>query len=264
VSVHESLLKNQREFFFIGGMPEAVQVYSDTKSFEEVMSVQNSICNTYIDDFSKYAQEKELESLQRIFRTVPGIISQNLKYTNLLPDEKSSVTRKLLELLIKAQVIRRSIHSASNGIPLESDSNSKYKKLFFLDIGLSNRILQTDMIEIQSLLSDNLLNEGSIAEQFISQHLYFDHSLQTYLQLYHWLNTGKNTNAEVDFIVSRGRKIVPVEVKSGKSGTLKSLHHFMYMKNLEYAIRFDLNSQSYQKIDTKISLGAEIVNSKYN
>ena len=262
--IHNKLLCRQREYMLIGGMPEAVKIYSETGTLSEVVSVQNSICNTYMDDFSKYAQEKELLSLQQIFRKVPQVIGNKLKYTNLLADEKSAETKKLLNLLIKAQIIRPAVISNVSGIPLAAGKNEKFRKLYFLDIGLVSRLLQFDNIALERLNERELINEGPLAEQFISQHLNLDKTLQTGPELFYWANEGKNKNAEIDFVVSKGRLIVPIEIKAGQSGSLKSLHYFMYQKKLEYAIRFDMNEHSEFNVSTKISLGDKLVDSNYS
>ena len=139
----------------------------------------------------------------------------------------------------------------------------KFRKLFFLDIGLVSGLLQTDIIELENLNDRELINEGPLAEQYISQQLNLDETFQTDQVLYYWANEGKSRNAEIDFIISRGKLIVPIEIKAGKTGSLKSLHHFMHMKKLEYAIRFDMNLPSILNISTSISLGNELAKSEY-
>ncbi len=261
--VHEKLLQRQREYMLIGGMPEAVKIYSETQSFDEVSSVQNSIANTYIDDFAKYAKEAELINLQTIFRTIPKTIGNKLKYVNLLPDEKSAATRKALDLLLKAQVVRRIQCADGSGVPLAVGASNKVQKLLFLDCGLVARLLQTDYIDLSNFNERSLINEGPFAEQFIGQHLNLDPSQQTAPEKFYWAREGKGANAEVDFLISKGNLILPIEVKAGRSGSLKSLHHFMYLKSLKHAIRFDMQPPSIQRISTSISLGHKQEKSEY-
>jgi len=261
--VHRKLLEYVRSFMAIGGMPEAVKSFTSSRNINEVISVQNSICNTYIDDFSKYAQERELHLLQQIFKAVPRQAGTVVKYSHLLPDEKSTHTKNRLDLLIKAQVIRQTLSTAANGVPLSAESNEKFRKLYFIDIGLSNRLLQLDTIDFFQFSDHKVINEGSLAEQFICQHLYFDDTFQTPSETFFWMNTGKNTNAEIDFVINRGSFLFPIEVKSGSSGTLKSLHYFMYQKQKTHAVRFDCNTPSCQEITTTISLGNTMTPSKY-
>jgi predicted AAA+ superfamily ATPase len=249
---HKRLSARQREFLLVGGMPEAVKCFAETRDFAAVASIQNGILNTYVDDFSKYARQSDLADLQRLFRNLPLNLGKKTKYTHLLPDASSAHSRKLLELLIKAQVALPIYGSDCSGIPLRGGMNPKVLKLFFLDVGLVSRLLGQDWIDIQSQEERSLVNEGPLAEQFIAQHLYLDPSFETPPELFYWLNESKNANAEVDFVVSQGNLIMPVEVKAGKSGSLKSLHLFCGLRHLGQAVRFDLSPPSRQEIRTSV------------
>jgi len=250
---HKRLLTRQREFLLVGGMPEAVKCFAETRDFAAVASIQNGILNTYVDDFSKYARQSDLADLQRLFRNLPLNLGKKTKYTHLLPDATSAHSRKLLELLIKAQVALPVYGSDCSGIPLRAGINPRVLKLFFLDVGLVSRLLGQDWIDIQSLEERSLINEGPLAEQFIAQHLFLDPSFETPPELFYWLNESKNANAEVDFVVSQGNLILPVEVKAGKSGSLKSLHLFCGRRHLGHAVRFDLSPPSRQEIRTSVT-----------
>jgi predicted AAA+ superfamily ATPase len=232
-------------------MPEAVQCFATTRDLAAVTSIQNSILNTYVDDFAKYARQADLADLQRLFRNLPLHLGKKAKYTHLLPDATSAHSRKLLELLIKAQVALPVHASDCVGIPLRAGMNPRILKLYFLDVGLVSRLLGHDWIELQSIQERSLVNEGPLAEQFIAQHLCLDP--ETPPEMFYWLNENKNANAEVDFVISQGRLILPVEVKAGKSGTLKSLHLLCGRRHFHHAIRFDLSPPSMQEILTNLT-----------
>ena len=250
---HKRLLNRQREYLLVGGMPEAVKCFAETRDFAAVASIQNGILNTYVDDFSKYARQSDLADLQRLFRNLPLHLGKKTKYTHLLPDAASAHSRKLLELLIKAQVALPVYGSDCSGIPLRAGMNPKVLKLFFLDVGLVSRLLGQDWIDIQSQEERSLVNEGPLAEQFIAQHLYLDPSFEMPPELFYWLNESKNANAEVNFVVSQGNLLVPVEVKAGKSGSLKSLHLFCGRRHLKHGVRFDLSPPSIQEVNTSVT-----------
>ena len=122
---HKELLQKQRDYMLTGGMPEAVQRYISSGSFEEIRDVQESICNTYIDDFSKYANNRELSDLQSIFRSIPRQIGRKVKYAHYLPDAKSAYTASLLEMLQKARIITKVHTTDLSGIPLAAGINEK-------------------------------------------------------------------------------------------------------------------------------------------
>jgi predicted AAA+ superfamily ATPase len=93
-----------------------------------------------------------------------------------------------------------------------------------MDIGMANHICGNDWLFLESVDERSLVNDGGLTEQFIGQHLLHPHQAS---QLCYWLREGKSSNAEVDYVISQGNLIVPVEVKAGISGALKSLQHLL-------------------------------------
>jgi len=251
MKAHERLVDHQRRFMLVGGLPEAVDAYRETQSFEEAYSVQNSICNTYMDDFSKYAKERDLASLQAVFRTIPRIIGNKVKYAHLLPDARSAYVREILNLLVKARICTLVTRSDCGGIPLAAGADPRFAKLLFLDVGLVSRLLGIDWLDIRRLQARSLINEGPLAEQFVGQHLHWD--AQCAPELHYWARESRKSNAELDFVVARGALVVPIEVKAGKTGSLKSLHVFMQQKGLSDAVRFDLLPPSVLEVSTSVS-----------
>ncbi len=247
--VQKKLRDRQREYLLIGGMPEAVLNYLKSEQFSDVKTVHQSIVSTYLDDFSKYATGKALLRLQKVFNFVPRSVGNKIKYSNISRDEASRELRSAVELLKKARVIYPVLHSHCSGLPLQAEIDEFTYKALFLDIGLMNRICGLDWLSISNLDDRQLINEGSIAEQFIGQHLLYYNGLSEPPQLCYWLRQQKTSNAEIDYVISQGELITPVEVKAGKSGTLKSMQQFVYSKNVALGIRFDLNPPSIQKVN---------------
>lgn len=252
LTVHSRLLEKLREFLFIGGMPEAILRFIQTQQLSEATRVHQSIVETYKDDFSKYAKQSRLLRLRRVFSYVPSAVGRKIKYSNISRDEKARELSSAVEMLTKAGLIIPVYHSSCSGIPLHAQADFSKFKLLFLDIGLMNYICGLDWLAIRALDDRNLVNEGPIAEQMIGQHLLCQNDGQQTPALHYWLREQKTSNAEVDYVISRGRTILPVEVKAGKSGLLKSLLQFVFEKNVKIAIRFDLNPPSVQKISHKI------------
>jgi len=249
-AAHRQLLARLREYLMVGGMPEAVRVYLSTeRDPREVKRVQDSILATYQDDFAKYATKSELFRLQSLFRKIPGELARKVKYSRLLPDEKSRDVRAAIELLIKAKILFPVFHSDCSGVPLGAISNRDVYKLMFLDVGLAVRAMGLDWYELLQEDERTLVNEGPLAEQFIAQNLFASADQLVAQELYYWLREGKINNAEVDFVLQRGKRIIPIEVKAGKSGTLKSLRQYCLEKSPAVALRFDLNPPSESQFD---------------
>jgi hypothetical protein len=244
---HALLLKRQREYLFVGGMPEAVLVYSTTGSLVEVGRIHEAITRTCYDDFSKYAKAKDLLMLQQIFTSLPNLSGTKVVYTRLLQDTRSSEIKHSLELLVKARICFPVYSTNCAGVPLGAGIDLKTFKLLFLDIGLANHQSGIDWLTISASDNVRLVNEGTLTEQFIGQHLLYRDGGYRQPELFYWLREGKQSNAEVDFVISRGDWVVPVEVKAGEKGTMKSLFQFFAKKKGQLAIRFDFNPPSLMK-----------------
>ncbi len=244
-TAHRKLTKRQREFLFVGGMPEAVNVFATENSLTEVTAVHRSIAETYQDDFSKYARQKDLALMQIVFRQIPRIIGQKVKYSNISRENKSREVKFVIELLTKARICHQVFHSHCSGVPLMADISENAYKLIFMDVGMAAWLTGTDWIAMQALDGQALVNEGKLAEQFIGQHL-----LNPFVppRLTYWLREAKSANAEVDYVTTSGNELVPVEVKAGKSGTLKSLQQIAANKKISLCVRFDLNPPTIQKV----------------
>jgi hypothetical protein len=144
------------------------------------------------------------------------------------------------------------VRSHCNGIPLNAEADGKNFKLLFLDVGLANHVLGLKWNSIQELTETELVNEGGLAEQFIGQHLLNLGEGKQTPELHYWLREGKANNAELDYVIAQSGKIYPVEVKAGKSGSLKSLHQYLLQKDCRFAFRFDLNQPSRQELQASI------------
>jgi uncharacterized protein len=250
-AAHEKLKKEQRKYVFTGGMPEAVQVWCESGSLKEVGDVHRSIAETYEDDFSKYARSHQLVLMQRVFRTIPRIVGNKVKYSNISREHPSGKIKEILDLLTKAKICHKVYHSHCSGLPRNTDIKDTVYKLLFMDIGLMNHICGNDWTYLQAVPDRDLVNEGAIAEQFIGQHLLTAPDFPP--SLHYWVRQARTANAEIDYVTSHGPWIIPVEVKSGKSGSLKSLQQFVTKKNISLAVRFDLNPPGLQKTAHRIT-----------
>ncbi|CAA6809731.1 MAG: Predicted ATPase (AAA+ superfamily) [uncultured Thiotrichaceae bacterium] len=252
---HKRLLELLRSYYYIGGMPEAVAVYADTRSYREVSEVHNSIIETYREDFPKYAGSRNLNRILNVFNFAARNIGTKVKYSHISSQDQSATIKGDLELLAMARVISKVIHSHCSGLPLQADINEKVYKLLFLDVGLMNAISGLNWRVISQLDEMKLINEGAIAEQFIGQHLQAILSESPNRELTYWLREGRSANAEVDFVISLQGQILPIEIKAGATGSMKSLHQFMGEKQQKLAIRFDANLPDHYEINTTIRKG---------
>ena len=264
-TAHTRLLNLQRKYFLTGGMPEAVQRYIESgEDFTLVTDVHASITETYKDDFAKYSSRSALQMIHRIFEYVPRGIGEKFKYFRVSPDSHARDVRAALELLVKAQLIVKAFHTDGSGLPLGATVNEHIFKPYFLDCGLVNHMCGVTRISLEELQAMSFINSGKIAEQFIAQHLCSMNRASGFRTLTYWLREGRTANAEVDFLIQLDQSMVPVEVKAGKSGSLKSLLQFISQKKCNRAVRFDLNPPSLQRISHNLAQAVGTVKVEYD
>ena len=223
--LQQAILSELKNYFFVGGMPEAVKAYRDSGSLINAFSVQSEIIDSYRDDFSKYTPRVDVACLDEVFLNVARSVGEQLKYTRLSPGFSYQTAHKAFDLLVKARLLHKISSCNPSGLPLGATADSRRFKACMLDIGILQRICQVPAdIEITH---DDLLSiyRGKLAEQFVAQELIAWHSND----LYYWARDAKNSNAEVDFLTVKKGAVYPVEVKSGPSGKLRSLH--LMLKN---------------------------------
>lgn len=242
--IHDQLISYVREYFLIGGMPAVIRSFMQNQSFLDCQRLQNGLIDTYRTDFPKYASKTQFKYLQTFFEKGPRLIAQDFKYSHISSDFNSRELKISLQQLEWAGLFYK-IHSTSgSGIPLAAHKKENKFKLLFLDVGLMNA---SNKIELQTLWDTNLnsLNSGIQAEQFVGQELLAMHNFYSKPELFFWKREKKGSMAEVDYVVQVQSKIVPIEVKAGTTGSLKSLTQFMEEKSCKLGVRISQFPLSY-------------------
>ena len=250
--IHGRLLEALRLYHFIGGMPEAVRTYAESRDLRAVSAVQAGIVETYRDDFPKYAARRDLDRMLRVFNFAARQAGRKVKYSNVSPDDQSATIRRDIDLLAMARVIAKVTHSHCTGLPLQAELKESAFKLIFLDIGLMNALCGFDWQTLRARTDLELVNAGPAAEQFVGQHLQHLQAERPNRELTYWLREGRSNNAEVDYAAEFSGQILPIEVKAGKAGALKSLHQFVAERRAPLAVRFDLNPPALQTVQAEV------------
>lgn len=231
-------------YLVVGGMPECVKYFTDTNDLHGIKNIQDDLLYSYEQDFKKYRPSINPECLLDILENGTKMIGSQIIYTKLSERFTSPTIKKGFDLLRMARLLYSVQNVSVAGLPLTA--SGKQFKLFFLDVGL---MLRKSKLEYQSLYVKRELKsafQGMLAEQFVAQQLI----AQTEQQTYYWARTEPGASSEVDFVITQNGKIVPIEVKAGKSGSIKSLHYLLSRyPNIEKAIVF---SQARQGREDKI------------
>ncbi len=240
-AVHDDLIALVRKYFILGGMPEVISDYLQDKNLLNSQITQSSILSTYRSDFGKYAKLVQHKYLQLLMDKIPGIVGEKFQYNKIDPDTRARELKEPLNLLCLAGIAHKVYHTSASGLPLQSQVDDRQFKLLFMDIGLAQ---STMMLDPSILLQRDLMliNRGGLAEAFVGQELLAYLPSHMPLKLMYWQREKTGAMAEVDYVINVDQHIIPIEVKAGKTGGLRSLRVFMREKNSPLGIRVSQKS----------------------
>lgn len=230
--IHQELLYWYERYLYIGGMPASVNQYMERESFINVPEIQNLILNAYIADMAKYTSDSESTKIRNAFLSMPAQLAKENKkfqYKLIRKGATAGLFGDSIAWLVFAGVVLSCDKVARAEIPLAAFKDVSAFKLYMSDVGLLSSftgILWENIVKNQ--LSD--LYKGALAENYVAQTL----NASGY-ELYYW--TSDSPAAEVDFLIQKKGKILPIEVKSGKNVKAKSLKHFQKMYEPKKVIR---------------------------
>ena len=249
--IHNQITKYLRIYFFIGGMPSVVKIYSENDRLSDLQRIHNNILTSIQYDFSKYGTRKQQEYLRTVLTYCGRYPCRKIKYSNIDGEIRSTFLKESVRKLELSRIIHLVKHSNAMKVPLTDHVKSDVYKTIFMDIGFVNQFSQIDLIDLNNLIT---ANEGALAEQFVGQELLPLNPPYMTPDLFYWSREEKNSNAEIDFIFQHKNRIYPVEVKAGKTGTLKSMQIYLYEKKLNNGIRFNMDIPSLGNFKTKINI----------
>ena len=240
--MHTKLTDSLRTYYIVGGMPEAVKYWVETSDLTRISRIHNSIINAYQDDFSKYKSRISPLLLRNTMLSVARQSGSKFVYSQVEGGAATSSVKEALQLLSLAGLVTPVTHTAANGIPLGAESNTKFQKYLFMDIGLMQALLKISASNILLSDSTDFVNKGGLAEVFVGQELMKYASPFTPPEMFYWQRLEKGAQAEVDYVIEHGQDIVPIEVKAGTRGSMQSLRIFMPAKQSPFGIRVCLEN----------------------
>ena len=235
----DKLSDNLKLYFIIGGMPAPVQTWLDNRDFVRVEEKQLAILDTYTQDFSKHAPSSLVPKLRYLWNSIPSqLTKENKKFIYGLVKEgaRAREYEDALLWLLDSGLIRRVGRITKGALPLKAYEDLKSFKLYHLDIGL---------LRVMSELSPETITEsirvfeefkGALTEQFVLQEL---SSFSGIRSIYYWTSSA---TAEVDFVFSDGRRVIPVEAKAGENVQAQSLKIYRAKYDTILAIRTSLSN----------------------
>ena len=251
LAIHEQFMQLFKEYLIVGGMPKAVEAWITTHSLDKVSRIQNNILASYRDDFNKYRGKIDIDRLEDILQAIPKMLAEKFMYSNVNPLVKAEPLKKALDLMCMARICTKVKDTPANGVPLGAGSKGKAFKVIFLDVGLCSTLLDLSLTKVNSLEDLSLINSGGISEQVVGQLLRTIRPFYIEPRLFFWKREEPGSEAEIDYVIQYQGSVIPIEVKAGATGKLKSLHYFMALRKFPRAIRINSDVPNLSMITVK-------------
>ena len=237
-SLKSKFISRMKEYFYVGGMPQAVKTFIEEQDWARVREVQNNLLEVYAQDFSKHASSTLTTRLNQVWTSLPAQLSkENRKF--IYGQVKKGARAKDFELSIQWLSdcgLIHLVHSVSKpGYPLKAYEELDSFKIYMNDIGLLCALGNTD---IKTILDDNAFFvefKGAVTEQYVLQQLIFCTDFKPFYY------SSPNSTGEIDFMIQLEDQIIPVEVKSAENLQAKSLKSFHQKYNNRYSVRTSLS-----------------------
>lgn len=238
-----------KQYYFVGGMPEAVQSFAESKDFNEVRTIQKRILAAYEQDFSKHAPNEIVPKIRMLWNSIPSQLArENKKFIYGLVREGSRAREyeTAIMWLSDCGLVHKVSRVNAAGIPLKAYEDLKAFKLFIVDVGLLG--CMTGLHQRTLLDGDDLFVEfkGALTEQYVCQ------QLKTIEDLCIYYYTNDRGSCEIDFVIDTGEQIIPIEVKAETNLRAKSLKTYRERFEPELSVRTSM--ADYKKEDWLLNL----------
>jgi len=242
-----------RQYYYVGGMPEAVLSFSENQDFKEVRNIQKRILAAYEQDFSKHAPNGIVPRIRMLWNSVPAQLGKENKkfiYGIIKEGARAKDYELAMSWLIDCGLIHKINRVTKPALPLKAYEDFNAFKLFLVDVGLLGAMVDLD---VKTLLEGSAIFEefkGALTEQYILQQLVTQRDLATY----YW--SAENARAEIDFVIQVSGKIVPIEVKAEENLQSKSLKAYFQKYSPQTAIRTSMSDFRKEEWMTNLPLYA--------
>ncbi|PJB14529.1 MAG: AAA family ATPase [Flavobacteriales bacterium CG_4_9_14_3_um_filter_32_8] len=259
---HDKLLNLFHTYALIGGMPEIIKEYVETKDITALGSIYDSLIASYLDDVEKYAtNNSQVQVIRHVIKTSYFEANKRIKFQGFgKSGYGSKEVGEALRTLEKTFLLRLIYPTTSVKLPIVPELQ-KSPRLHLLDTGLINYMVGVQKEIIGTTDLNNVYN-GTVIEHLVGQEL-LTGNFKALNSLNFWVREKNTSSAELDYVMVYDGKLIPIEVKSGKEGKLKSLHLFMEESSHNVAIRLYAGELSLTKVKTATGKMYHLLNLPY-
>jgi predicted AAA+ superfamily ATPase len=255
-AAHEKAGQWFERYAMVGGMPAVVAADVAGRDPRVCREIQRELVATYRADFARYSGRMDRDVLDAVLRSVAGSLGRKFVYARVGEGVKQQQAKHALELLAAARLCHLVRYSAAGGLPLGAETKDRFRKAILVDVGVLHALVGTPAAQAfpsWRALAPGL--RGQIADQLAGQQLrLIDSGVGDGPELFYWQREGGRPG-EIDYVVQLQARRIPIELKAGAAGAMKSLHQFVFDKGLDLAVRCDANPPSLMHVNVKTTQG---------
>lgn len=242
-----------RQYYFVGGMPEAVKTYVERGDIWEVRSIHSKIIDAYRNDMSKHVPKQQVQRINMVWNSIPSQLARDNKkfiYGALRKGARANDFEIAIQWLVDSGLVHKVHRISKPVVPLKFYEDMASFKLFLLDCGLLGALSETPPEQI--LIGDNVFEEykGAFTENYVLQQL----KSLPHTFVYYYSND--NSTLEIDFVVQHEAHVIPIEVKAEENLRAKSLRQFVTDNSGLHGVRFSMSDYREQDWLTNVPLWA--------
>lgn len=242
-----------RQYYFVGGMPEAVKAYVERGDIWEVRSIHSKIIDAYRNDMSKHVPKQQVQRINMVWNSIPSQLARDNKkfiYGALRKGARANDFEIAIQWLVDSGLVHKVHRISKPVVPLKFYEDMASFKLFLLDCGLLGALSETPPEQI--LIGDNVFEEykGAFTENYVLQ------QLKALPRTFVYYYSNDNSTLEIDFVVQHEAHVIPIEVKAEENLRAKSLRQFVTDNSGLHGVRFSMSDYREQDWLTNVPLWA--------
>ena len=255
-TAHEQATAWFARYAMVGGMPAVVAAEIVGREPSVLRDLQKDLLATFRADFARYSGRMDRDILDSVLRAVAASLGRKFVHAHVGEGVKQHQAKRGLELLAMARLVHVVRHTSANGLPLGAEVKETFRKAVLADVGLVHALVGTPAAQAfpaWETLAPAL--RGQLVDQLAAQQLrLLNDGAGDGPELFYWQREGGRPG-EIDYVAQVDGRVLPIELKAGAAGAMKSLHQFLFEKGLDLAVRCDSNPPSVQDLSVKTTQG---------
>ncbi len=254
-ATHAELTRLARQYLCVGGMPSVVAARANGGSLHDCAETQRAVAADLRDNFGRWGGRFDPVRVSAVFNRLPARVGSRFTYAALVPGGRGRDLKPILDALCEARICSRVPYARCTEVPLGSATSPRQFRLLLLDVGLLAEASGLNLADLEQASDILAVRGGALCRQFVGQHLLHSKTPLFEPELHCWGREARTSLAEVDYVLAESGHVIPVAIRTGKTGTLRALHHFVHELKPPLAVRLHTDRPAVEDVTARLPGG---------